>query len=55
MIYDTDSYLRGLDNGNRRGYVRSHGKRNMALAFIAGMIVGAVVVMEVTASYVAHH
>lgn len=52
-LYDTDSYLRGLDNGNRRGHIRNHSKRNMLLAFAAGVAVGITLVVEVTA-YATH-
>lgn len=51
MLYDTDSFLRGLDNGNRRGHTRSRtqGKRKMIGAFLLGVLVGAVALAEVTA------
>ena len=51
MLYDTDSFLRGLDNGNRRGRTRTstQSKRRVIGAFMFGVLVGAVALAEVTA------
>lgn len=51
MLYDTDSYLRGLDNGNRRGHIRNKNRERakLVLAFLAGVSTGIIILVEFTA------
>jgi hypothetical protein len=50
-LYDTDSFLRGLDNGNRRGYIRNKRKRyaQTAAIFGIGFAAGILTLAEITA------
>ena len=51
MLYDTDSYLRGLANGSNRGRIRSKTRERvrLALAFAVGVVTGIVLLAEFTA------
>ena len=52
-MYDTDSYLRGLDNGNRRCSIRV-GSVNVKIiiSLIAGVIIGSAITLEAVSFYV---
>lgn len=49
MLYETDSYLRGLRNGVRRATVRYRVRkhRGYIAAFILGAMIGALAITEV--------
>lgn len=42
MLYDTKSYLMGLDNGCRRGEIRHRHRFGQFFAFILGIIIGVI-------------
>jgi hypothetical protein len=53
MMYDTDSYLRGLDNGNRRCAIRIGSvNAKIIISLFSGIIIGSAVTLEAVSFYV---
>lgn len=43
MLYDTKSYLMGLDNGCRRGKIRYRSRPRQISVFILGIVIGLII------------